>query len=97
MPPLEPRVERVLFRIAQRTLANVSHAQARSPVFITLSELEHKTRLSIAGDGVMLTNTELNTALLKGRARATAIGGDMRIDGQPGQHAELTVDVPKSA
>ena len=94
---LEPSVERVLFRIAQRTLSSVSHSDTRGPVIVSLSERPDKTTLRIAGYGAVLIDTDASATLLKVRARAAAIGGELRVERQSGQPAEITVEVPRAA
>ena len=102
---LRPRppdnVETALFRIAQEALTNIAkHAQA-SQVTIALTQESDVLQMSISDNGVGFNplDSKINTdrkrwGLLNLRERAEAIGGQLRIESQPGKGTRVIVEVP---
>jgi signal transduction histidine kinase len=96
--------EEALYRIAQEALSNVvRHARATS-AHLRLTTVGRDTVLTIADDGVGFTASVESTGehavqmgglgLLTMRERATAIGGTIRIESQPGEGTMIEVLVP---
>jgi len=95
-------VELVLFRIAQEALRNVwRHSQATSAEVIVEFD-ESRTRITIKdnGEGFALPHSigdiardgKLGLAGMQERARL--LGGDMKIESEPGKGTSITVEAP---
>jgi signal transduction histidine kinase len=99
---LKPEHEHELLRIAQEALSNaVRHARPRA-VTITMSEESGHWTLAVADDGVgMEQSPELSArqgfGLASMRQRASAIGGDWRIESQAGRGTRVSVRMTKRA
>ncbi len=90
--------ETTVFRFVQEALTNVSrHARARS-VRVALEREDGIHRVTVADDGVgfdvgsALARNQLG--LLGMRERARMLGGQVRIDSEPGRGARLTIELP---
>ncbi|MBU4143135.1 GAF domain-containing protein [Patescibacteria group bacterium] len=98
-PRLPLEVETGLFRITQEALNNVvKHAQAKR-VTMTLESVAGRVRLTIADDGVgfdpkakLQSKKQMNWGLITMRERAHAIGGDLRIETEPGKGTKVIVE-----
>jgi signal transduction histidine kinase len=95
LPPLGMAIDVVLLRAAQEAFANIrKHAQA-SRVTVALSSSEGGVRLSVADNGVGLTDQHSEGFGLRGmRTRATQVGGTMSVTPTPGGGTTVTVEVP---
>lgn len=85
----------VLLRATQEAFANIrKHAQA-SAVTVALAPVERGVRLSIADNGIGLTDEHTEGFGLRGmRARAAQVGGTMSVTPTPGGGTTVTVEVP---
>ncbi|MEW5873158.1 MAG: GAF domain-containing sensor histidine kinase [Chloroflexota bacterium] len=96
-PPLPARLEVGLYRIAQEALSNVAqHAQARR-VQVQLSLQAGQARLVVADDGLGFDPAQIvqdRFGLLGLNERARLLGGELRIESQPGAGARLEIVVP---
>jgi two-component system sensor histidine kinase DegS len=87
-----------LFRITQEALTNVArHARARQ-VTVTLEELAHEVRLTIADDGTGFDFSEKSErrsawGLISMRERAEAMGGRFQVKSAPGKGTRIMVTV----
>jgi two-component system, NarL family, sensor histidine kinase UhpB len=98
-PALDPRVATALYRMVQEALTNVTrHAHARS-VDVTLSSENGELVLTVADDGVGLSDEALQRAgsfgLLGLHERARMLGGQIDIGARPGGGTTLTVRLPR--
>jgi two-component system sensor histidine kinase UhpB len=99
LPPLPPEVELVVYRVAQEGLTNaLRHAEADEAT-LSLEVVDNELRLSVIDDGVgMPTSLPPDTVGIAGmRERALLIGGQLRIDSNPGAGTELRLTVPLDA
>jgi two-component system sensor histidine kinase UhpB len=99
LPPLSPEIELVVYRVAQEGLTNaLRHADA-SQATLSLEVVESQLRLSVIDNGVgMPTTLPPDTVGLAGmRERALLIGGQLRINSNPGAGTELRLTVPLNA
>jgi len=102
VPRLARRVENALFRIAQEALTNVAkHAQA-THVRVTVEAEGGTLRLVVADDGIGFDPAHLSEpdegrgwGLLTMTERAEAVGGSCRIESEPGQGAQVIVEVAR--
>jgi PAS domain S-box-containing protein len=95
---LSREVSTAVFRIFQETLTNVArHANAHD-VEIALSAAVDHVALVVRDDGRGITEAELagrrSLGLLGMRERALLLGGDVTIQGQPGQGTTVMLQVP---
>ena len=93
---LDSDKEIVIYRVAQEALSNVAqHASARH-VDLGLSSNGHGVALTIRDDGCGFdTGSEHDSLGLSGMAeRARLLGGELRIESQPGGGTALTLRVP---
>jgi PAS domain S-box-containing protein len=98
---MEPDQATALFRICQEALTNVArHAQART-VTVTLEASHDVLRLSIADDGVGIPEAKIwdrhSLGLLGMRERVARLGGDLSVQGTPGQGTIVTARLPRRA
>ena len=99
---LSTEVELVLFRIAQEALRNVwRHSQATSAEVIVEFD-ENRTRITVKdnGEGFVLPHSIGDIArdgklgLAGMQERAQLLGGELKIDSQPGKGTSITVEAP---
>lgn len=85
----------VLLRATQEAFANIrKHSQA-STVTVALTPVERGVRLSIADNGIGLTDEHIEGFGLRGmKARAAQVGGTMSVNPTPGGGTTVTVEVP---
>lgn len=96
LPPLSPEIELVVYRVAQEGLTNaLRHANA-SRATLTFEVVESQLRLTVIDDGSgMPTSLPPDTVGIAGmRERALQIGGQLKIDSQPGVGTVLGLTVP---
>lgn len=103
-PRLAIEREQMLYRIVQEALNNVvKHAQA-TRVLIKLSEEGYNIRLTIQDNGVGFavnvqpqpqTDTPRGIGLSTMQERATALGGEFRLNSVPGLGVKIEVIAPK--
>jgi signal transduction histidine kinase len=87
-----------LFRILQETLTNVArHAQA-TRVEGSLQEQEHHLILTVHDNGTGISEEQISSThrlgLLGMRERAHIFGGEVVLDGAPGEGTTVTVRIP---
>jgi two-component system, NarL family, sensor histidine kinase UhpB len=97
-PAVEQRVATALYRMVQEALTNVArHAQAHS-VEVALQAQDGQLVLTVADDGVGLTEQALQRAgsfgLMGLRERAHGLGGTIDVGPRPGGGTRLTVRLP---
>lgn len=95
VPDLEPAVQLTLFRVAQEALANIlARGGARNVELVIESEGEGYL-LTIGDDG-----TAMDAAQVRGlsgmRHRLMGAGGQLQVDGVPGQGNRIRAFVPRS-
>jgi PAS domain S-box-containing protein len=96
---LHPEVELALFRIAQEALMNiVKHARA-GKVFLNLTKKDNSVLLSIEDDGVGFDYDETMDGrgplgILIMRERAATLGGEVRVESQPGKGTHVMAEIP---
>jgi signal transduction histidine kinase len=95
LPALGMATDVVVLRTLQEAFANVrKHAQASS-VTVALSSSGHALRLSVADNGIGLTDEHSEGYGLRGmRSRVAQVGGTMSVSSTPGGGTTVTVEVP---
>jgi signal transduction histidine kinase len=95
LPPLSMATDVVLLRATQEAFANVrKHAEA-TVVTVSLSPVGSGVRLSVADNGIGLSDDHTDGFGLRGmRARVAQVGGAMAVDPTPGGGTTVTVEVP---
>jgi PAS domain S-box-containing protein len=102
MPVTEPQVDQrvaiALYRMVQEALTNVArHAQAHT-VEIELHAGERRLTLTVADDGIGLSEQALaregSFGLLGLRERAQSLGGQLLVEARPGGGTRLVARVP---
>ena len=98
LPPLDPRVELVIYRVAQESLTNVArHAQAIE-VLLSLQHGNDSVILRVIDDGQGFGPGHAEGGGLRGiRERALIIGGRAAINHGPGGGVEVRLEVPAEA
>ncbi len=95
LPPLGMATDVVLLRAAQEAFANIRKHSGASAVTVALSPVKRGVRLSIADNGIGLSDEHTEGFGLRGmRARATQVGGSMSVTATPGGGTTVTVEVP---
>ena len=98
LPPLDPDVELVVYRVAQESLTNVvRHAQATRAI-VSLEPADGWVVLRVSDDGRGLPEPlPKGTAGLGGmRERALLVGGRLAIASEPGEGTEVELRVPSA-
>jgi two-component system, NarL family, sensor histidine kinase UhpB len=95
LPPLDPRVELVVYRVAQESLTNVArHAQA-SEVLLSLEHGTGSVVLRVIDNGQGFDPTHVEGGGLRGiRERALIVGGAMAIKPGPNGGVEVRLELP---
>jgi signal transduction histidine kinase len=95
LPPLSMASDVVLLRATQEAFANIrKHAEATA-VTVSLSPVGSGVRLSVADNGIGLSDDHTDGFGLRGmRARVAQVGGAMAVDPRPGGGTTVTVEVP---
>ena len=95
---IEREQSTALFRILQESLTNVVRHAAATRVEIDLHSDETETTLTVRDNGHGICPAELNNphslGLLGMRERATLLGGECHINGQPGHGTEVEARLP---
>jgi len=99
---LPPSLETALFRITQEALTNVVRHADASRVHVTLRVHGHTAFLNVRDNGrgfqepiTERTGAEEQGLGLRGmRERVTTLGGEMRVESEPGRGTAITVTVP---
>jgi signal transduction histidine kinase len=97
-PELDMLTGTALYRIAQEALANVVRHSRASEVRVSLAVENGKAVMTIRDNGIGISPARIAAAdslgLLGMRERAELLGGEVVIEGQPGQGTMLTVTLP---
>jgi signal transduction histidine kinase len=95
LPPLGMATDVVLLRAAQEAFANIrKHSQA-SGVTVALSPVDCGVRLTVADNGIGLSDEHIEGFGLRGmRARAKQVGGKIAMSPTPGGGTTVTIEVP---
>jgi two-component system, NarL family, sensor histidine kinase UhpB len=96
LPPLDPRAELVIYRVAQESLTNIArHAQAME-VLLSLQRGSNSVVLCVIDDGQGFDpRTHAEGGGLRGiRERALIVGGTAAIKARPGGGVEVRLEVP---
>jgi two-component system, NarL family, sensor histidine kinase UhpB len=98
LPPLDPQVELVIYRVAQESLTNVArHAQA-TEVLLSLQRGNNSVVLRVIDDGQGFDPGHAEGGGLRGiRERALIAGGAAAIKPGPGGGVEVRLEVPAEA
>lgn len=99
---LPPYLETALFRVAQEALTNVVRHADASRVQVTLRVQDHTAFLTVRDNGrgfqepvTTAAGADTQGLGLRGmRERVTTLGGEMRVESEPGQGTAITVTVP---
>lgn len=99
---LPPSLETALFRITQEALTNVVRHAGASRVHVALSVHDDAAFLTVRDNGrgfrePLTTSTDAERqglGLLGMGERVTTLGGEMRVESEPGQGTAITVTVP---
>jgi two-component system sensor histidine kinase UhpB len=95
LPPLDPSVELVIYRVAQESLTNVARHARASEVLIALESGNHSVVLRIVDDGRGFASNHVEGGGLRGiRERALIVGGAAAIKPGPRGGVEVRLEVP---
>ncbi len=100
LPPLNPEVQTVLYRVAQESLTNIArHAQAREAHLSVTTSADGSLLLRVADDGVGLRNgaDEAGGGIRGMRERALLVGGELRLGPGDGAGTVVTLWVPPNS
>jgi two-component system sensor histidine kinase UhpB len=95
-PPLSEERELVIYRVAQEALTNVARHANAAHVQLRLKRTNEQIVLSVRDDGQGLPHDALlSTQGIRGmRERATLIGGELSITGNPGNGTVVQLSIP---
>jgi two-component system sensor histidine kinase UhpB len=93
LPPLDPAVELVVYRIAQESLTNTARHAGATHVELTLKTDGSTVALRVADDGRGIDGAAEGAGIRGMRERAILVGADLVIGPGPagGTHVQLTV------
>jgi PAS domain S-box-containing protein len=96
--PLGLERSTALFRVFQETLTNVTRHSQATRVDVELKADESRVRLSVRDNGIGITDEEIaaptSLGLLGMRERIAQFGGDIRVNGTPGEGTSVTACIP---
>ena len=95
LPPLDPDVELVIFRVAQESLTNVARHAGTSRVDLRLEPERGGVRLRIRDYGRGLDGAQPGSGVRGMRERALLVGGELSVASQAGGGVEVLLDIPK--
>jgi signal transduction histidine kinase len=97
---LSVAIQTAFFRIAQEALINASRHAKASRVQITVTRAKERLGMVVADDGVGFVQQSIKPGerqhwgLLSMIERAKAIGGQCRVESEPGEGTRVIVEVP---
>lgn len=95
---IDPKIAINLFRIFQEALTNIARHSCATLVTVRYEADGERISLEVADNGNGLNPEEIRTkrtlGLLGMKERALMIGGDFRIEGQPGKGTRMQIRVP---
>lgn len=95
LPPLEPKAELVLYRVAQEGLTNVARHSGASEVLLSLERSRASVVLRVVDDGCGFNSQVTEGGGLRGiRERALIIGGALAIKPGAAGGVEVRLEVP---
>src|SRR4051812_13581553 len=97
IPPHDPDIDLVVYRVAQEALTNVMRHSGASKATVSLDVIEDRLRLRVTDDGRGIVDGErgdLKTGLAGMRERAMLVGGALTIRSGPNEGTEIVLDVP---
>ncbi|MDX2272147.1 MAG: sensor histidine kinase [Cyanobacteriota bacterium] len=96
---LPQEVKTSLYRIIQEALTNICKYAAASQVAIVLQSKGSRLHLTIQDDGkgFDVQQNRMGFGLQGMRERATALGGWLKVDSQPGSGCRIEAEIPLSA
>jgi two-component system sensor histidine kinase UhpB len=99
LPPHDPDIDLVVYRVAQEALTNVMRHSGAARAEVDLEVRGEHLHLRVADDGRGIDERErgdLKTGLAGMRERAMLVGGTLTIRSAPGQGTSVELDVPLS-
>lgn len=95
LPPLDPDLEVVIYRLVQEALTNVARHAGATSARVTLHNGAGEVRVRVADDGRGLDGPpDWHLGLLGMRERVTAVGGRLEIAGTPGRGVVIEAALP---
>jgi signal transduction histidine kinase len=95
LPPLGMATDVVLLRAVQEAFANIRKHSAASAATVALSAVGSGVRLSVADNGIGISDGHSDGFGLRGmRTRATQVGGTLTVTPTPGGGTTVTVEAP---
>ena len=94
LPPLEPDVEVVVYRVAQESLTNAARHARASHVEVALAAVDGWTRLVISDNGRGLNGATPGNGIRGMRERALLAGGRFALDSPLTGGTSVRLDVP---
>jgi signal transduction histidine kinase len=98
---LPPPAKIAAYRIVQEALSNIHQHAAAESVSIAMRYSPQQIRITIRDDGqgfdkeqVMLSPPRYHFGLIGMRERALSIGGQLRLESEPGKGSQVTLDIP---
>jgi two-component system sensor histidine kinase UhpB len=97
IPPHDPGIDLVVYRVAQEALTNVMRHSGASRAMVSLEVIEDHLRLRVTDDGRGIVDGERGdskTGLAGMRERAMLVGGALTVRSGPNEGTEIVLDVP---
>jgi two-component system sensor histidine kinase UhpB len=97
LPPHDPDIDLVVYRVAQEALTNVMRHSGASKATVSLDALEDRLRLRVTDDGRGIEEGERGdskTGLAGMRERAMLVGGALAIRSGPGEGTVVELEIP---
>lgn len=101
LPPLSSDEEITTFRIVQESLQNIQKHARATAVLVELQVDEQQIRLLVRDNGRGFTPWQTASTIHSGaglsgmRERAVAVGGELRVESQPGEGTTITLVLPR--
>jgi two-component system sensor histidine kinase UhpB len=97
LPPHDPELDLVIYRVAQESLTNVMRHSGASHATVSLSVAGDRLVLVVSDDGAGIEDgarTESKSGLAGMRERAMLVGGSLTIRSAPGRGTAVRLEVP---
>jgi two-component system, NarL family, sensor histidine kinase UhpB len=97
VPPHDPEIDLVVYRVAQESLTNVMRHSGATRALVELQPRDGRLILRVSDDGHGLDDGEAGastTGIAGMRERAMLVGGSLTISSTPGAGTEVELDVP---
>lgn len=97
LPPLDPAVELVAYRVAQESLTNIGRHSGATLAEMTMTSSEDSLCLTVADNGRGINGASAGSGIRGMRERALLLGADLRIESSAGAGTTVQLSMRREA